>query len=571
MIKLTQNTEPKAADDAALILPKLKDFYEQGASASAYKQWQQEAKTAWNFYDGQQWTAEERAALQEVGQAPIVINKLASKIDSIAGTEVEARTRILFRSRSGNVGEEQTARALTDLALYVSEQANLPQEVSNVFKAGLVTGIGWLDVSVENAPEGVRIIAQAEDEMSVVFDPLSRRADLSDSRFVARERWLSADELQRLFPDTAGQAGLLLSGAQARGIYQSPMALGTTNYIDSERGLVRVVEVQYKQTELRFRVKRTDGSEYLTFDKKQAYAQAGATVSSEYAPRIYVGYFADNVLLSHAPLALPIEGFTLIPYVYKRAKSDGRPYGLVQSAIDPQRELNKRRSKAMHLLNTAQVIADIDAVDDPNLLAKEAARPDGMILKRPGKELRILRNSDLAGTQVSVMEQAGRDIQEVLGVFDEVIGKESNATSGIAIRTRQLAGTRNQLFAFDALRQLKSKLGRYLLSLMRQYFTDEMVIRITDDLNAPRNVKLNEKIRLANGETITVRDVRLGQFDIVVEEVGDVLSGRQVELEQLALLMQSGVPVPPEMLINASNLKQKDMLLNGLNGAKNNL
>jgi tripartite-type tricarboxylate transporter receptor subunit TctC len=44
-----------------------------------------------------------------------VINRIAAKIDNLAGSEVAGRTRVIYRSRSGNAQEEQTAAALTDL------------------------------------------------------------------------------------------------------------------------------------------------------------------------------------------------------------------------------------------------------------------------------------------------------------------------------------------------------------------------------------------------------------------------------------------------------------------------
>src|SRR5690606_22196422 len=131
---------------------------------------------------------------------------------------------------------------------------------------------------------------------------------------------------------------------------------------------------------------------------------------------------------------------------------------------------------------------------------------DGIILKRAGKNLRILRNTDLAVSQVSVMEQAGRDIQEVIGVFDESLGKESNATSGVAIQQRQVAGSMSQMFAYDALRLVKKQLGEQVLGLVRQFFTHEMVIRVTDRLGAGRTIALNRPVLDAKGRVVKGSD-----------------------------------------------------------------
>ena len=560
---LTQSAvqKPQAQETLQLV----KGYFEQAVNHPAYRAWQQEARQAWAFYDGEQWSAEEKEKLEENGQPAIVINKLASKIDNVAGAEVVGRTRIVYRSRSGDAGEEQAARTLTDLALYVAERNNQATEISATFRAGLVCGIGWLDVGVEQAAEGPFVFNRVEDEFNVVWDPLSRRADMSDARFVCRERWLDESALRSLFDEPAASQALALlknttrvgSGQVTFGLQGFGRVSGPeVSYIDPQTQRLRVVEVQFTRSEKEYTIRLNNGKTVRTFEKKASLLADAAAVESAYVARPYAAYFTDNILLQCAPVPYGGGGFTLIPFIYKRNKADGRPYGLLRAAIDPQRELNKRRSKAMHLLNTAQVIADVDAVEDPTHLAREAARPDGLILKRPGKELRIVRNTDLAQSQVGVMDQAARDIQDVMGVYDELVGKQSNATSGIAIAQRQMAGTQNQMFAFDALRQTKRQLGLRVLQLIRQFFTADMVIQITDDLAAPQQVELTS---LQEGGYLAT-----AAFDVLVEEVRDVMSSRELELQQLQLLMQAGIPVPPEVLIEATNLRGKEKLLQGL-------
>lgn len=563
------------------ILNKVKSFYETAVKSKSYTSWLEQAKEAHDFYDGEQWTAEEKEALMEKGQPAIVINKIANKIDNLAGTEISGRTRILFRSRSGEKREEETARALSDLALYVAEKNEQATAISNVFKEGLITGISWLDTGVMRAEEGTHIFNQHENTFNVIWDPYFTKNDYSDARFVCRERWMDSEQLKAMFAEKTD--GMLTHLNDARhAINLSTHTYGDAkdiSYFDTDSERFRVIEVQYKKTEKRYLVTTLNGATFSTFDKDVAFANPEFDVETDFLPRVYIAYYSDNTLLAHYPSPYQHNYFTLIPYVFKREKRTGVPYGIMRHAIDPQRELNKRRSKAMHMLNTAQVIADVDAVENPAVLAREAARPDGVILKRPGKELRILRNTDLAASQVSVMEGAARDIQETTGVFDESIGKHSNATSGVAIQQRQMAGSLNQMFAFDALRKMKKQLGHMLLSYIRQHFTTEMVVQITDNLSAPRSVRLNQTVLDAygkplvtkHGEAVKVNDVTTGIFDIVVDEVKDVLSSRELELNQLNMLITAGVPVPPHVLVEATNLSNKKEILDAISPPLNDL
>jgi hypothetical protein len=62
----------------------------------------------------------------------------------------------------------------------------------------------------------------------------------------------------------------------------------------------------------------------------------------------------------------------------------------------PQDEINQRRSKALHLLNTRRAILERGAVDDIELTRRELARPDGLIEKNKGYEFTLDDTRSLA-------------------------------------------------------------------------------------------------------------------------------------------------------------------------------
>ena len=554
------------------ILEKVKSYYQESKNSSIYQNWLANAKQAWNFYDGEQWTESEKLALEKSAQAPIVINKIATKIDSVSGNEISSRTRVAYRSRTGEQNEENTARALTDLALYVAEKNDQSIELSNMFKAGLVTGVGWLDIGVKNNGNIPYIFNNSENELNVIFDVRSRNLDYSDARFVAREKWLDIPTLQALFKEKANPVIKELqahSYNQNYGFSFNEELTSAEEYLNTQEQRAKVVEVQFKQTEKLYTVTNKLGQSFSTFDKTLAYKEKENDVTETFNYRTYLVYFTEHTVLEFKALDYDFNDFTLVPFFFKRKRTTGEPYGLVKSAIDPQKEYNKRRSKALHLLNTVQVIADVDAVEDPNILAREAARPDGVILKRPGKDLKILRNAELANSQVTIMNQATADIQETTGVFDDRLGKKTDAVSGVAIAQRQIASTNNQMFAFDNLRKVKKQLGRMVLSLIRQYFTSEMIINITDDISVPKLVSLNKAatdeqgnpIFDENNKLVKINDVSFGDFDIHVEEVKDALSSQEYELNQLLALKSAGVAIPNDLLIESTSLKSKDKII----------
>src|SRR5712671_1996184 len=58
---------------------------------------------------------------------------------------------------------------------------------------------------------------------------------------------------------------------------------------------------------------------------------------------------------------------------------DGDRYGFIRNLKSPQDEINHRRSKALHALNTRRLITPKGALDDVETTRKEMARNDGVI------------------------------------------------------------------------------------------------------------------------------------------------------------------------------------------------
>src|SRR5262249_26454146 len=71
--------------------------------------------------------------------------------------------------------------------------------------------------------------------------------------------------------------------------------------------------------------------------------------------------------------------------------NEGDHYGFVRNLIGPQDAMNQHRSKAVHIMNTNQLIANRATLggDNPDVetLRREGARPDGVILWDGPQEL----------------------------------------------------------------------------------------------------------------------------------------------------------------------------------------
>ncbi len=134
--------------------------------------------------------------------------------------------------------------------------------------------------------------------------------------------------------------------------------------------------------------------------------------------------------------------FPLVPFWgYERIKPR-EPYGLISRAIPAQDGVNFRRIKLTWLLQAKRVIMDEDATQlSDNDLMEQIERPDGIIkLNRSEKSEKmsqmffgLSRIFQVASQQFQVMQGIGKTYRDTMGVYSAFLGRDSGATSGVAI------------------------------------------------------------------------------------------------------------------------------------------
>lgn len=526
------------------ILERLRTFYKHTVDSTQYKKWRKEAKQSWDFYDGDQWTVQEQTALQALNQIPVVINELAPRIDSVVGAEVQSRTKVAYAPRNVTPESKLMAEALTTVSTQIQEVNDAAEIKSSIFKAGLVCGVGCLDLEVAG-DDTIRMVEIEDDE--VLYDPDARQSDMRDSMYIGRSWMADVDEVISSYPDKKADIDGYVGTAKERAgvshfannhdefnpdIYQ--------DYYDQKRNKLRIVRIQYKKPVDAYRYFDGAGNEKETFDKDVAsqFETKEAPIKTITKNQIWEGVFTGSILLSHMPISVQNGNFTQQLFIYKRRKSDGVPYGIVRPAIHPQRELNKRRSKMLHYLNVRRVIADANAFENPDDARREAGRPDAFMLKRRGSEVSMTENLSLADSQFQLMQESKREIQAVTGIYDEFMGRQTNASSGVAISQRANNTERSQSHVFSKLRFFNKQFGRSLLEMIQSSMTQPLLVEIAGEEQA-QTIILNEVSEEKDGEVI-IRDVSTGAYDVTVTEEPNYDAPPEAIRESLIQILGNG-------------------------------
>lgn len=497
-----------------------------------------------DYYDNKQWTEYEKEVLRKRGQPDTVFNHVQRKIDAIVG--VEQRTRTDPRAYPRNPEDEKAAHAITDGLRFVVDNNRFDSIRSGVFENQLVEGCGAVEIILEPKRDDLEIKVNRIRWENYIRDPRAREADFSDAQYHGTLKWMDEADALALVPEDQREriTKVIEHGGtplENHGSYQDRPDYGS--WIDRRRRRVQVAQLYYRQPNASW---------------NYALIVGGETVSDE--PSFYLN--EDGVP------SCPIEAVS--GYVDR----ENRRYGVVRAMRGPQDEINQRRSKLLHFMNSRRVIAEKGAVEDVDAARHELARPDGYVERNPQMEFQVIPGGEEAAGHAQLLTHATEEIER-LGPSAALSGDNGQSQSGRAIIAQQQAGMTQLSPLFDRLNDWSIRVYRQIWWRMRQSWTGPKWVRVTDDEQAPRFVGLNQpavdpqtgQIMLdpMTGQPVIENPVPELDMDIVVSTSADltVLQGEQFEkLMMLAPAMaQAGMPIPPRVLFMASDLRNKEEIL----------
>lgn len=512
-----------------------------------------------DFYDNIQWREEDAKELRDRGQMPLVYNVIASSVNWVLGTEKRGRTdyKILPRRKDS----AKPAERKTQLMKYLSDVNMSPFHRSSAFEDAVKVGVGWMESAVQSEDDGEPVVMRYESWRNMLWDSACSAKDLSDCRYVIRSKWIDLDIAEAIFPD---RVGLLRSSSSGSAYYSGLDQLGDEAMDSQEDSLngyasqmavvngqkrlrLRVIEIWYRKPAKVMRMVGGDFAGEVYDEKNPAAGHVESIQKGEGVPqmrtmmRMHVALLCDigMLYLSESPYRHNDFPFTPI-WCYRRSR-DGLPYGMIRGMRDIQEDINKRASKALYIMSTNKVIMDEGAVEDLDEFRDEVSRPDAILVKKKGHEMVINAERDLAPAHLDLMSRSISMIQSLSGVTDENMGRQTNATSGLAIGRRQEQGAMATAGIFDNLRFAVQLHGQKELSLIEQYFSERKQFRITNMRGTPEYVEVNDGL--------PENDITRSKADFIISDQDWRASVRQAQTEELFALLQQLAPVAPQIAL----------------------
>lgn len=535
------------SDDGKITVNELVQMFE--ASEDATQQARAASERDRDYHDNIQLTAEELKTLKKRGQPPYIDNRIKTKIDYLVG--LEKQQRINPRALPRTPMHEQDADSASQALNYVADEENFDYKRSAIWRNLLIEGAGGMAVAVEQDQNGywcVRLRRIAWDRM--FWDPHSSEVDFSDATYLGTVQWMDYDDALSMYRDNEEAGDILdatISSVAVTDTYDDKPKFN--QWADKKRKRVRVVAIW---------IKRDDEWFFAEFTK-------GGILKSGPSP------YKDD------------QGKSDCELIFQSAYVDreNNRFGLVRELISLQDAINKRNSKALHQLNTAQIITNEMGLagQDVEKLRREAARPDGVIVlsgtDKIGDNFQFNTRTDLAQAQFLLLQEAKNSI-DLKGPNATAMGDKaqgSAAASGKAIIASQQGGMVSLGDLLDNLRHLDKRTFRAIWCRIRQFWTGEKWIRVTDDeqnikwvgVNVdPRMVQMQAQQNPQIAEMVSgvVRNVAELDCDIIIDEGPDSVTPALEQWQALVELAKAGIQIPPDVLITAApNLKNKKALL----------
>ena len=196
------------------------------------------------------------------------------------------------------------------------------------------------------------------------------------------------------------------------------------------------------------------------------------------------------------------DGVSQCPMIFQSAFLDreNNRYGFVRQLIGPQDEINKRRSKGLHLLMNRQTRSVQGAIDDVDAMKAELSKADGHVVVNnlgnvPDAFGVIDTTAQLSGN-LELAQEAKNEI-DLMGPNAALSGKQHQAASGRAIQASQQGGEVEISDLSDRLKHFKRRVYQLAWIMVRQYWTSEMAVRVTDDENKAKFITLNRPVTVA--------------------------------------------------------------------------
>jgi hypothetical protein len=563
-----------------------------------------------NWVDGHygQWS---NVLRQQMGSRPMLsINMIKKFLNRISGALRAAKVdeKVLPRD---DQSDPLIADILTDLTKFVYDRNRCNETVFPRAGRDMIIWRGYVKVewSDEFDPLG-DICVTSLNPKRIFVQGGGDRYDLLDRKRIIEVLPMDKEDVIAKWPAMEEKIDSLIGNKEHSEPIQGSEDYGVSgeDYYDEFEDKCLVLRTQeYERVEVKF-VKLPDGT--LEEVKSEDVPKELPTVSKKMR-RVHIYYSLGNVPLEDYLSKAKHNRFDIVRFA--AYNDDGKVTSPVQDLLDMQDEKNKRRSQVIHILNSSprnNYFVSKGAFDDPTAAEKQMGGINQLIVvNKPVNEVikPIEGNLTAVPAIINMEQESTMDMKESSGLGDASLGNvPQGVTSGRGISALQAPTETIISEIFENYLTSRLLVAELILSLIQQYYTSYKRVRVLGDytgkflssgdqqlrdqikqqvsLAMPGaseeqvDIKTNEVLAFQPGTKLLainiqvgekkLNDISVGKYDVVFEHVSQSPTTRRAMYYDLLNLVSMGIPVPPKRLIEASDMRNKQEIINEIDQAQ---
>jgi hypothetical protein len=449
----------------------LKDTFKIGYEI--YEDSRKEAMEVWDLFHNRHYTQEQLSVLANRGQPKETFNVFKMFGRMLIGYYSTVINTIKFIP----IQQQDVAitEILNNLVNYVLRKNNMGSVGDDIKLGGLLSGLfsAYIDVvDSGRRDEFGRPIYDIELEYvpdyELVLDPMSRKEDYSDARFIHRFRWLNKEQVIKLF-----------------GKRKVDELEANYNFLNVE------------EAELSYKYDNAFAGYYKLHDN---YLIVHSIIVDD-KDEVWSIYWSGDTILEKKKVTFKKVRF---PYrILKLHKSDKEEYyGIMREVIEPQKAINQALLKIQLLVNTQKALVQHGAVDNLAEFTAAFNRVSGVIPVNDLNGIKIENISPDIQQQYLIINNALDRIQKILGINDSFLGMAYASDSGKKVQLQQNATILALRFASVKIEKFYKLLGMDIANLIQQYFTAHQIINLNDDDIVSRWLEINKPLMKYTGRIL---------------------------------------------------------------------
>lgn len=489
-------------------------------------------------------------------------NRIRRVINMISGHQRRNRKSTIVSPYEN--GDAETADQFTKVMMWVNQQDGVLETISSAFEGSLIAGMNLLEVYVDyrSDPISGNIRVDHCSYNSFLIDPYFRKPDLSDCNSIWRRKFLTKREIISLLPDHTEEI-LGLQGNDSGLARDGKFQFMPESYNYGLKNLLTYDEYYYRD----FRTQRvlvdSQTGETLEWrgqdeEKLKAFLKQypSVTMVEQEIPTVNLAIVVSGKVMYHGPNPMGIDGYPFVPiFSYYRPEMPYFPWritSVVTNLRDPQYLYNRRKVIELDILES-QINSGWIAKENAMVNPKDAfLQGQGRVLfikdEAQMTDVQQIQSPVIPPTTIQLSEILGKEMLEISGVNEELLGSAMDDKAGVLSMLRQGAGLTTLQGLFDNLDYAQKLLGKIVIDLIQANF-------------APGKI---QKILEGEQPTPQFYNKAFGKYNAVVEEGLNTSTQKQMQFAQMLQLREAGVPISDEDLLEAATMQGKKKIIENM-------